>query len=386
MYISNIKENHQVLTKNGQRQDVKIKHNNGVKFCWLVKFSNGAQIISTLDHKFYVCEIDDFIELADIEVGQHCLFKAKPESEPEKVQFTGKEEWGFEAVYDLTVGSWIPGESSNYWANGILVSNCSYSLLAYSTAFWKTHRPKQFQIACLKTFSEEEDVKEILSECYSMGIEVEFPTYRNFSAETVTTEKGILLGLNLFKGFTTSTAKKLVELKTKSSNAANFLELMQTAKSPYQNANGKSGERKIFTSAHIEKLIKIGFFGTDIEKLGRNFNEKIMKKEKDYKVFTTLRDGLEEVIGFDLLTMKTVYDILKKNPGLAIITEIKRGNSKNTGHPWTLIKYKSYCGEDAKFHSDKDDRNTYFPGDVISYEEKGEKNIWKMKRHGNVYV
>ena len=266
----------------------------------------------------------------------------------------------------------------------------SYCINSYITTWFKVYYPQQFAVACLRTWTDTEDTQKVLSELFSMGYTVETPRWNNISAMTVPTPDGILLGLSSFKGFTESSSKKLEELSKRVSNAKEFLDEMVQMKYTYR-SESKVQERVCFNVGHVEKLIKIGFFGEDIKKLGDAYNKKFFKKEKEYKTFSTIQDGFCEFIGFDFIFMKKTSEAINKYPGNYIIMDCQTKIAKKSGKEYVMIDLLGISGKESYFLG-WNEKNKFLEnklklsrGEVIDCDIDG-KNVMNINKVDNILL
>jgi DNA polymerase-3 subunit alpha len=78
--------------------------------------------------------------------------------------------------------------------------SAAYALLAYHTAYLKTHHPVEFMAALLSSeISKPENVVKYIKECREMGIAVEPPDVRISNADFTPSETGIRFGLTAIK-------------------------------------------------------------------------------------------------------------------------------------------------------------------------------------------
>lgn len=86
------------------------------KYTYKLILSDGYEIISTIDHLFFVKEYNDWVELGDIISGEHIL------TDTGFKQCVSILSHGYELVSDLVNVS----DVSSFIANGIVVHNCLY--------------------------------------------------------------------------------------------------------------------------------------------------------------------------------------------------------------------------------------------------------------------
>jgi DNA-directed DNA polymerase III PolC len=158
---------------------------NGVRPVFRLRTESGREIVATGNHPFLM--VDGWRALEGVAVGEHI---AVPREEtlaamPLHVESASSNDvlWdrvvsiepaGEQRTYDLEIA-----DSHNFVANDIIVHNShsvAYSVVAYHTAFLKTHHPAEFMAALLSSnIGKTEEIIKYIAEAREMGLEVLAP-------------------------------------------------------------------------------------------------------------------------------------------------------------------------------------------------------------------
>ena len=111
---------------------------------------------------------------------------------------------GVQDTYDLTVA-----DDHNFVADGLIVHNShstAYALIAYQTAYLKTHYPVEFMAALLsgdipgRNFKKKDQLVEHMEDCNRMGIEVVPPDVNTSDVDFSVGDRKIFFALSAIKG------------------------------------------------------------------------------------------------------------------------------------------------------------------------------------------
>lgn len=223
--ILEIKEGDEILTYNTKTQKneykkVKKFYIQGKKKAYKITTRSGKILECTDDHKIMTPK--GMLPLKEI-LKQKLSVKILRGIFDEIVAI---EELGETEVYDLGIDS----EDHNFFANEVLVHNCSYSYIGLQTLYLKCYYPAYFFANLLNYESNQDDYQLILSNAISNGIEILPPSVtkskHNFSVEN----NKIRIGLKAIKGFGASSFEDL--LKNDISNCKTIDEVLSKPLKP----------------------------------------------------------------------------------------------------------------------------------------------------------
>jgi len=250
-----------------------------------------------------------------------------------------------------------------------------YSLIGYWCAYYKVNHPEAFLVSQINhpkssaKQNESEYIESFIKEAACMGTKLKLPVLRSNSPTTVLIEGEVFYGLTGIKGISETTAKILTKI-----NAKDFDDYVDKALNikKVSITNGKRISRQSITKAHIESLVKIGFFGDVYENLDKYHNwlieqnrsektgyisEKVMaglniEREKDLAI--SPEDHANDSLGFCWFSkIARIYDGLhikyqdKDSWMLIEVNEVRKGN-KN-GRDWKMIKGETLDGDITAF-------------------------------------
>ena len=250
------------LTEEGtlMPRNVEAVYYNGYKEVFELITQSGCRIRATSTHRFRV--FDGWQPLGALQSGQR-IARSEPSTEPipqdgnsaSVAELTGKLIWepivailpaGYAHTYDLTVT-----ENHNYLANGFIVHNShsvAYSLIAYQTAYLKTHHPAEFMAAVLTRFSR--DSKKFISmldEAKRMNVRPKPPSVthskENFSVDP---EGTIHFGLSSVKGVARPAVDQIVALRDEKGPAKSLFDFVRRQ------------DTKILNKKTLESLARVG--------------------------------------------------------------------------------------------------------------------------------
>ena len=125
----------------------------------------------------------------------------------------------------------------------------AYALLAYQTAYLKTHYPLQFMAALLTSEMENTDkLASHIAECREMGVKVLPPDINESQANFTVTEGGIRFGLAAIKNVGLSAIESILKARQKLGVFTSFVRLCEEA------------DLRLVNKRVIESLIKSGSF------------------------------------------------------------------------------------------------------------------------------
>ncbi|MBN2135925.1 MAG: DNA polymerase III subunit alpha [Acidobacteria bacterium] len=123
----------------------------------------------------------------------------------------------------------------------------AYALLAYQTAYLKTHYPVYFMAALLSSEKENTDkVAKNIKECRDMGVEVTRPDINDSFNDFTVKEGKILFGLSAIKGVGSKAVEEIIEARKKDGNFISLIDFCSRV-------NMRTVNKRV-----IEQLIKSG--------------------------------------------------------------------------------------------------------------------------------
>src|SRR6201986_5097895 len=125
--------------------------------------------------------------------------------------------------------------------------SAAYALLAYHTAYLKTHYPIEFMAALLSSeISKPENVVQYIKECREMGIAVEPPDVRISNADFTPSESGIRFGLTAIKNVGRNAIDSIIAARDQHKSFASFWEFCEKV------------DLRLMNKRVLESLIKAG--------------------------------------------------------------------------------------------------------------------------------
>lgn len=186
-----------LATKRFFVDEVVCVHNNGRKRVRKYQFGLGKSINGTGDHKilgsdFVMKKVERFCH-----GGRAVVYGGDLMSGPGSAEFVGESKDWEEDVYDLTMRS----ENHNYIANGIVVSNCSYSFISYQLQYLRTYFPTEFYCALFNVTKASFDPWTYRAMAKRDGVDIEMPRLGVSGTQfRVLGEGKIIWGLYLIRG------------------------------------------------------------------------------------------------------------------------------------------------------------------------------------------
>lgn len=251
------------------------KFESGEKDVYEVTLESGKTINATLNHRF-LCEDGVCKSLYEILLDGSKIRTVESSELIVKNKYLGKMR---------TVDIEVDSESHIYFANGIATHNShgvSYAILAYQTAYVKTHFPKHFYASWIRFSNEkmkpQDEVKELVSDAKGKSVVIHTPKYqflaKNKNANIIKNE--VYFGLSNVKGIGDSVINNMLLIfseaeKKLNKNIAQFswFELLC-------NALDK------ITSTACTNLISVGYF--DI------FNKTRKEMLHEYSIWSELTE------------------------------------------------------------------------------------------------
>ena len=224
-------------------RNVEAVHYNGFKQVFELVTQNGRRIRTTSTHRFRIQ--GDWQHLGNLRAGDQ-IATIEPEFSPVPAHYgeestcvidTGvKVIWdniveiipaGHAHTYDLTVE-----EDHNYIANGFVVHNShsvAYSLIAYQTAYLKTHHKAEFMAAVLSHASgDSKRFISMLDEARRLRLQPQPPSVTHSREDFSVDEKGkIHFGLSSVKGVARTAVDHIVESRDKEGPAKSLFQFVK---------------------------------------------------------------------------------------------------------------------------------------------------------------
>ena len=178
--------------------------------------------------------------------GACAILPGSTESEVARDAIVAIEPAGVQATFDLTVA-----ENHNYLANGLVVHNshsAAYSLVAYQTAYMKTHYAPEYMAAVLTSMSgDSKKFPGMLAETRRMGLEILLPSV-NLSQSQFTVEgRKIRFGLASIKGLGRHTIETMLKTRASSGSAHTLFSLARSFS--IKDLNRKTLESLVYSGA-----------------------------------------------------------------------------------------------------------------------------------------
>lgn len=243
-------------------RNVEAVYYNGFKQVLELVTQNGRRIRTTSTHRFRVK--GDWERLGNLRAGDQ-IATIEPESSPVPVEYgedstcvidTGvKIIWeniveiipaGYANTYDLTVA-----EDHNYIANGFVVHNShsvAYSLVAYQTAYLKTHHTAEFMAAVMSNASgDSKKFISMLDEARRLGLQPQPPSVTYSREDFSVDESGTIhFGLSSVKGVARAAVDHIVASRDKEGPAESLFQFV------------KRLDPRILNKKSLESLARVG--------------------------------------------------------------------------------------------------------------------------------
>lgn len=166
--------------------------------------ADGDRLNNSYDNVKKVC--NSCHKKADYELGKRkkrwTKGRASGPSEIVSIKYVG-----YEHTYDIEMETF-----PNFMANGIITHNShsvSYAVLAYRTAYLKTHYSQEYMTSLLNVEQDKQSL--YLEECRRMGISLLAPDINDSKKGFVLTEAGIRFGLNGINNLGEVTTKLIID-------------------------------------------------------------------------------------------------------------------------------------------------------------------------------
>ncbi len=281
---------------------------------------------------------------------------------------TSIEPMGIEDTYDLSVE-----HDHNFVADGLIVHNShstAYALVAYQTAYLKTHYPVEFMAALLtgdipgRNFTSKDSLVEHIEDCRRMKIEVVPPCINHSDINFTVGDGKIYFAMSAIKGCGGSAAAAIAEDRKKNGPFKNIFDLCERVDST-----------KVSRSA-IETLIKAGAldcFGAHRAQLYAALDRAIQAgtaKLKDKMSGQKSLFGGDDDEDLDNQTAATIDlpDVPEMNEREKLVAEKEVLGYYLTSHP--LAEYedrlKRYCSHKTSNLAGLKDRDRVSLGGMIS--------------------
>lgn len=216
---------------------------NGVKPVYRLTTASGRSIVATGNHPFLT--FNGWRTLAELKPGDKIACVSTSDILYDRI--TSIVPAGERPTFDLTVEG-----NHNFVANDLIVHNshaAPYGLIAYQTAYLKTHYPRQFMAALLTSVMGSADkVSQYIDECRRMGLEVLPPDINESEANFTVVGGRIRFGLAAVKNVGLAAIENIVAARREGGPYASLRDFCERVDSRHLNKRA------------LESLIKAGAF------------------------------------------------------------------------------------------------------------------------------